>query len=272
MNHETIFTVNNSDLERLDPRTSVGFFRSLLWAEARRIGIDVSKIHVSTANHVADGGIDASVEDAQFETGCGIVKQGKTSYQIKSGACTPWQSSFAVTELFRDGTPNRQCLGESIRACLDIGGTYILVCTGMDLVESQRLDAIEHIQKCLKKCNYLDARVEVWSQNNLIGFLEFFPSLALKVTGNDAANFQTHASWSMDGELGVKFVPGESQIKLIADIQNEIRRSDDTVHVRLLGEPGIGKTKVVLEATRTDDISPLVIYCTASQFLQDKLF
>ncbi|MDE0041014.1 MAG: hypothetical protein OXT74_03195, partial [Candidatus Poribacteria bacterium] len=266
MNHNTIFTVNNSDLERLDPHTAVDFFRNMLWAEARRIGIDISKIHVSSAIHVADGGIDASVEDVQIETGCGIIKQGKTSYQIKSGAAEPWKPPFIERELFRDGTPNRRSLGNSIRACLDIGGTYILVCTGIDLVESQRLNAIDHIKKCLKNCDYPKAEVDVWSQNNLIGFIKFFPSLALQITGNDEAAFQSHVSWLSDGELGVKFVPGESQIKLIADIQNELRRSDDTVHVRLLGEPGIGKTKVVLEATRTDDISPLVIYCTASQF------
>ena len=59
---------------------------------------------------------------------------------------------------------------------------------------------------------------------------------------------------------------GESQSKLITNIQNELRRDDDTVHVRVLGEPGIGNTKLVLEATRTSDLKSLVIYCTASQF------
>ena len=41
--------------------------------------------------------------------------------------------------------------------------------------------------------------------------------------------------------------------------------------MRLLGEPGIGKTKLVLEATKVDDLSPLVIYCTASQFRDSDL-
>ena len=86
MNHNTIFTVNNSDLERLDPRTAVDFFRKLLCAEARRTGTEISGIHVPSAIHVPDGGIDATVNDAQIDTGCGIIKQGKTSYQIKSGS------------------------------------------------------------------------------------------------------------------------------------------------------------------------------------------
>ena len=66
--------------------------------------------------------------------------------------------------------------------------------------------------------------------------------------------------------MRVKFVHGQSQDDSIAIIQKELRRNDDTVHVRVWGEPGIGKTKLVLEATRTDDLSPLVIYCSASQF------
>lgn len=266
MNQTNIFTVKNSDLKQFDSHTAVDFFRKLLWAEARRIGVEISKIHVSSAIHVADGGIDAAVDDAQINAGCGIIKPGKTSYQVKSGECKPWHPSFIKKALFGDKTPDRENLVQSIRDCLDANGTYILVCTGIDLVESHRIDAIEYIEKYLKECGYPNAEVEVWSQNNLIGFLDLFPSLALQVNENDRGIFQTHRSWADDGEMRLKFVPGPSQSKLIADIQNELRRDDDTVHARVLGEPGIGKTKIVLEATRTDDISPLVIYCSTSQF------
>ena len=66
--------------------------------------------------------------------------------------------------------------------------------------------------------------------------------------------------------MRLPFFPGKSQDDLIPRIQNELREKQNTVHVRVLGEPGIGKTRLVLEATDTDDLSPLVIYCTASQF------
>ena len=266
MNIETIFTVKNNDLEQLDEHKAVDFFRRLLWAEARRIGVEISKIHVSSAIHVADGGIDAAVDDAQINTGCGIIKPGKTSYQIKSGECKPWQPSFIKKALFRDGTPYQENLGASIRSCLDACGTYILVCTGIDLVESQRINAIEHIKKYLEECGYPNAEVEVWSQNNLISFLEFFPSLALQVNGNDRGIFQTHMSWSRDTDVEARFVPGGSQTELIANIQNELQRDEYPVHVRLWGEPGIGKTRLAFEATKTDGLSSLVIYSLASEF------
>ncbi len=263
MNRDTIFTVRNEDLSRLNPTEAVLFFRDLLWAEARRIGIDISKINVSSRVNVPDGGVDAAVDDVHIETGSGIIKQGKTSYQLKAGASfKPWRKSDIEDELF--GT--KENLGESIRACLDTDGTYVLVCTGIDLVDSQRREALKHVEDFLKQCGYSHPKVEVWSQNTLIGFLQVFPSLALGVNERDDSNFQTHQSWALDANMHVPYVSGEVQEDSIAKIRDELRENYDTVHVRVLGEPGIGKTRLVLEATRTEDLAPLVIYCTAAQF------
>ena len=176
MNSDIIFTVTNNDLGRLDERTAVDFFQRLLWAEARRIGIEISKINVSSRIHVPDGGVDAAVDEVQIATGSGIIRPGRTSYQIKAGqSFRPWRESEIRQELFGERTPlNKQNLGESIRACLDDEGTYVLVCTGIDLVEPQRTDALNHIKNYLEQCGYRQPKVEVWSQNNLINFLKFF--------------------------------------------------------------------------------------------------
>lgn len=272
MNSNTIFTVTNDDLGRLDSTEAVHFFRELLWAEARRLGIETNKVSVSIQTNVPDGGVDAVVVENETSTTSGLIKAEQTSYQIKAGGTfKPWQESEIKKELFGTKTPERQHLGDSIRACLDAGGTYILVCTGIDLVELQHTDALNHIKNYLEECGYSNPKFDVWSQNTLCGFLKVFPSLALWVTGRDNAQFQTHTSWAQDANMRVPFFPGQSQHELIANIQNELRRNDDTVHVRVWGEPGIGKTKLVLEATRTDDLSPLVIYCSASQFRDSDL-
>lgn len=257
MNRETIFTVRNEDLGRLDQNTAVEFFQKLLWAEARRLGMEISKINVSRWVHVPDGGVDATVDDVQIETGLGIIKQGKTSYQIKAGASfKPWQEAVIEKELF--GT--KENLGESIRACLDDNGTYILVCTGIDLVDSQHRDALKHIEDFLKGCGYSNPNVEVWSQNTLSGFLQVFPSLALEVNGYSEAKFQPHKNWGRNADMQVPYVPGQQQADLIAEIQDELRARDGSVHLRVWGEPGIGKTRLVFEATKIEDFSPLVIY------------
>lgn len=267
MDMETIFTVKNEHLNRLDQNTAVDFFQRLLWAEARRIGIELSKINVSAWVNVPDGGIDANVDDAQITIEPGLIQHGKTSYQIKAGTeFKPWQRSVIKRELFETKTPERQNLGKSIRSCLDLNGTYILVCTGIDPVEPQRVKIRSHIEEYLKRCDYSHPKVEVFTQNTLRGFLESFPSLALWINRNDRAVFQTHQGWSGNATMRVSFVAGKSQDDQILEIQEQLRQSNNTVHVRVLGEPGVGKTKLILETTREKDLAPLVIYCTASQF------
>ena len=273
MNHDTIFTVRNEDLTQLNQNTAVEFFQKLLWAEARRLGIEISKINVSRWVNVPDGGVDATVDDVQIATGQGMIKQGKTSYQIKSGASfKPWQESEIKKVLFGDKIPEKQNLGESIRVCLDAdNSTYVLVCIGIDLVDSQRRRAFEHIENFLKQCGYPHPKAEVWSQNTLIGFLQAFPSLALSVNGRGGLNFQTHQSWALDANMQTHYVHGEAQDDLIAKIRDELRENYDTVHIRVLGEPGIGKTRLALEATSPEDLKSLVVYCTAARFRGSEL-
>ena len=268
MNYETIFTVTNEDLDRLDSTKAVLFFRELLWAEARRIGVAISKVNVSTRTNVPDGGVDATVAAGSLVKHSDIIAPGNNSYQIKSGKTfKPWQESVIKKALFDTKTPERQHLGESIRACLDADGTYVLVCTGIDLVDSEQRAARNHIKKHLESCDYPNPKIDVWSQANLISFLDIFPSLALQVNGLRQMGFQTHRIWSDNANMQFQFVPGQSQVELIEKIRNDLRRNDDPVHVRVWGEPGIGKTRLILEATRVDDLSPLVIYySSATQF------
>lgn len=273
MNHGNIFTVTNENFGWLNERKAVEFFQQLLWAEARRLGIGLSQVNVSSRIDVPDGGVDATVDADLPAAGSDIIKPGRTCYQIKSGQTfKPWQRPVIKKELFGSNEAARQHLGEGIRACLDASGTYVLVCTGIDLVDSQHRLALKHLNEYLKEtCDYPNPQVEVWSQNNLIGFLQRFPSLSLWVNRRSGAQFQTHQSWSQNAGMDFEFVPGQAQDDLISQIQDDLRQNDDTVHVRVLGEPGIGKTRLVLEATRADDLAPLVVYCTAAQFRDSEL-
>ena len=268
MNQNTIFTVRNEDLDRLDPSTAVEFFQQLLWAEVRRCGIEISKVNVSRSVSVPDGGVDATVEDAQLEGGQGLIKQGKTSYQIKAGVSfKPWQRSVIQKEFFGTKSPGWKNLGGSIRACLDDCGTYVLVCTGIDLVDPQLRNTREYIEDFLKQCGYSNPKVEVWSQNTLIGFLQTFPSLALELNGRGGVGLQPYKNWSQHADMRVRYVPEQSRDNLIAEIRGELRVTDRAAHIRVWGEPGIGKTRLVFEATEGEEFSPLIIYCrSAAQF------
>ena len=124
---------------------------------------------------------------------------------------------------------------------------------------------LSHIDK-----KYENAKIEIWRQNNLIGFLKPFPSLALQIKGLDRSRFQSHRSWSENDDMKKEFVAGEEQKEFIISLQTALRQNDNkAMHIRIYGEPGIGKTKLILEATRSDDLLPFVIYVDGANKFRD---
>lgn len=268
----TIFTVTNGDLGRLIPGAAVELLRDILWADARRIGIPTTSINMSAWVDVPDGGIDARVSADPASLTSSVIKSSRMGFQVKAGTgFQPWQESHIRGEIFGDRPPRKENLGASVRACLDEGGTYILVCTGVDLPDAQERQALDHLKSFFAKCGYKRTKVELWSQNKLIGLLGPFPSLRLKVNGTEQAHFQTHKSWSREEEMRKAFQAGDEQRKFVTAVRNELNRANDAVHARVIGEPGIGKTRAVLEATAAEDLTPLVLYSEAAKFRDSML-
>ena len=259
----TILTVTAEQLAALDAAGGVSLMADLLWAEVRRIGLPTTEVHISKRINVPDGGVDASVIPATPGIPSGsFISEGRSAFQIKTGASfKPWQESEIKKELFGDKLPLRESLGENVRLCLDESGTYVLVCMGTDPNEKEWHEAIDHLLKFFNGCGYPTAKVNVWGQTTLIGLLEPFPSLALELNGHGGTNFATHAGWSNQAEMKRSFKTGPKQQEFVQALQAELRSAERPVHVRVRGEAGIGKTRLVREATAPDDIKPLVVYC-----------
>ena len=263
MSIETIFTAKKDHLHQLNSTDAVDLFREMVRTEVLKFPPGTCKINVPRQDNVADGGIDATVDTGSQVIQSDIIASGKNSYQIKSGKrFEPWQKSEIKKELFGDRRPlNKENLGKRIQDCLDDKGTYILVCTGINLGKSRTEQTRSHIEKYLtEQCKYENPKIKVWSQDDLINFLDEFPLLVLGLKGLLEAKFKPHWSWSKADSLQAPFIAGQEQKKLVAKIQNELRRKDRAVYIPVWGDPGVGKTRLVLEATRADDLSPLVMY------------
>ncbi len=269
---DTILTVKIEDFDHIDEeKRAVNFFQELLWAEATRIGIPLSNINISSKTKVPDGGVDASaIRPPNVSVTSNIITNEYNAYQIKAGpSFKPWEKSAIRKELFGKKKPSKENLGSMIRDCLEKNGRYILVCFGHDLTGYQQKQSIGHLETFFREdCQYKNSKVDVWSRNNLASFLKPFPSLILGVKGG-ARNFQTHNGWANDENMRLTFVPGESQTQQIRALQEALRQND--FHIRIVGEPGIGKTRLVFEATKASDLSPLVIYCNADAFWSSDL-
>ncbi|MCH7605405.1 hypothetical protein IID24_05455, partial [Patescibacteria group bacterium] len=261
-------------VDQLTPSSAVDLFRSLLWAEARRIGIPINKIKISLWIDIPDGGIDASISSDHVRNimKSGLVKPGTTGYQIKTGSFKPWQASAIKKELFGGKKPNRDNLGESIRACLDANGRYVLVCFGKELTDKQYREAEKLLINNLKQCGYKQPEVEVWGQSTLAGFIQIFPPLVSRLKGLDESIFQIYSSWAQQDDMRNIFEPGEKQEKLIQNIREDLRQATRATHIRLYGEPGIGKTRLIFEATKAEDLQSLTIYLdTPTKFRDSNL-
>src|SRR5216683_2274417 len=270
MNESTIFSVEPRDLANLESDLAVGIFRELLWAEATTLGVGKHLINVPTAITVADGGVDAEIRDVPMMGGQGIIKPGLTCYQIKTGEYSLREKSNRQKILC---TPRSKgtALEPRVKACLDKDGTLVIVLFGWDRPETREGEFVDLVKDELTQVEpkYGDANIEVWQPNQLIGFLKPFPSLALKVKGLDGAAFQAYRSWADNDDMQGSFEKGEEQITRIAALQTALRRDEGAVHVHVMGEPGIGKTRCVLEATGAVDLSPLVIYCSDADAFKD---
>ncbi len=263
-----ILSVNEEYLKQLDSKSSVEFFRDLISAEASRVGIPPSKINISSRITVPDGGVDATIdtESISIPPG-GLFDEGKNSYQIKTGESFKPQNKSAIQkELFENKTPSIENLASEVKSCLAEKGKYVIVCFGLDLIPSEREKAVSNLKESLTICGFINPNIDVWSINNLKGFIQKYPALALQTNQLHDEPFRTHREWSSCEDMRVPFKTGKEQQEIAESIRIQLRRNDTPSQLRILGEAGVGKTRLALEATNVDDLRPLVIYTLASDF------
>lgn len=264
-----IFTLRNEDLGRLGPEEAVAFLSQLLWAEARAFGLPAGLISIPSAVDARDGGIDAEVRDVPNDPGQGIIKAGLNCYQIKTGELTLNRAGIKSILC----KPRSNALKPRIQSCLDQGGRLVIVLFGSDVPDREENKAVNDIRAKLAAIDpaYADARVEVFRQNNLVSFTQQYPSLVLQLRHIPGLSCQTRKSWADNDDMRKPFVAGASFSARAADVQRMLRSDTQAVHVRIIAEPGVGKTRFAFEATAPEDIAPLVVYDRASAFVSGPL-
>ena len=249
----TPFDVTKYDMARLDQDGAVDLIRDLIHSEAFFSGIKANEINVPANTHSKDGGIDGVVKDASNDGNHGIIKKGTTVYQIKSGKFSPNQS--CVRKILFNGSK----LNDRIRACFEDGGTLVVAFTGWDAPTAQHERAEKEFRRQIEEAGFRDPRIEIWRQNQIIGFLGFFPPLQLSVKGLSGSPLRLHEEWRAMADMQDDVHLGQQQHVFIDSVRAALR-GGDRAPIRVSGEPGIGKTRLVLEATDEDDLRPSVVY------------
>ena len=260
----TIFSPNLDRLGKLRIQEATEVFGRLLWCEAARLGL--VNIVVSGDVNSSDGGIDAKADRVGGRDGHSF------HYQIKTGtAFKPWQPAAVAKELFgaSGAKPSKAKLGSAVRRCLDIGGTYVMVSLGQDLLAENHSQAVGLLKSAFKACGYKTARVEVWGVRQIANMMERYPSLCLDLGGLGDVRFQAVGSWAKNGDMTPRVSLGESQTVFIRLIQ-EILIGSEIQHARIIGEPGIGKTRLALEAIQQlPMLAAKAIYIPQAEYFQN---
>ncbi|MGY8768424.1 MAG: helix-turn-helix domain-containing protein, partial [Pirellulales bacterium] len=259
----SIFQLSTEHLSRLSSDRAVSAFRDLLWAMVAQAGVPKSNVKIS-AREVSDGGIDAEVLDVLEDCKFGFLQQGGNFYQLKTGnSKNPCTLSFAKNELLNT---KKDGLGSEVKICAESNGLYILVCFGHDLTPQQNQQAKHNFEAVFKSQGYPNPKVQVWSQQELIGFFEHFPSLCLRLSDRESTDFQSWSNWKNEREMSRLLQLGQPQKMFLADIQSFLHTKEIS-HIRIIGEPGLGKTRLVLEALADVYFQSYVIYVVVPEKL-----
>lgn len=256
----------------LTPERAVSVIRVILRSECGYSKLSPAVLTISSRLTTADGGIDAEINvpsGAIIPTDC-IFQSGLNGFQIKAGtAFKPWTLSAIRSELL----DSKGELCSEVERLVRRRGRYILLCTGHDLTPEQRNDSRQHIALVLAEMGvegYEDL-VEVLGASQVAEFAERYPGTASLLAVDPIQEAWVIDEWQRDAHMANLFETSPEQDQLIAQIRAGLQK--ETKHFRILGEPGLGKTRIVLEAVKDVDIAPYVLYIQhGSQFGQTRLF
>lgn len=175
---DSFYGIDNTNLARLSPELAVRYFHDLLCAEATANGIPTTAVSVPFEIDTPDGGIDAEVTGASGTIGQGIIREGLTRYQIKTGGFSQKATLTDAQEILLSKATKK--LKPKVKSCLDKNGTLSVVLFGDDNPEPKDSAAKKKLIEVLEKhdAKYKYAKIEILRPNQLVGFLSHIPLYA----------------------------------------------------------------------------------------------
>lgn len=261
-----------SSVVSLSAEGAVSFVRAVLRSECGYAKLGPSSLTISSRLTVADGGIDAEVNvptGTEVPADC-IFQSGVTGFQLKSGtAFKPWTASAIQGELL---DASRR-LSSEVQRLVERHGCYVLLCTGHDLTPEQRNISQQLIANVLAEKGFTqyEKLIQVFGASQLVEFAERYPGTASMLAIDPIQEAWVLDEWQCDAHMTNTFEVSPEQAQIIDRIRAGLL--GEAKHLRILGESGLGKTRIVLEAVKDPSIATYVLYLQhGSKFGQTKLF
>lgn len=271
-----IFEPTVSDIRRQNAEAAVDMLRDILHAEARLQGLPPTAVSVSSNVTASDGGIDAETTSNKPETSPnGLIEPGRTGFQVKSGSF-----SFAIAAdikglLYRPASRRKlnvslDDLLPRVRSCLEDNGTFIIVLTGTDTPQQTDNSHVESVRAQLVRADakFSAAKIRIIYPNQLTKLVCIAPGRALVVKGIAATGNVFPVMWMSECcDFADFFEASSEQDEAIRRIQDAIGSKAGLTHIRVVGEAGCGKTRLVYEALKVSTLASQVLYCPDGETL-----
>lgn len=242
-----------------------------------------TSIDVPTQIDAPDGGVDAIVNDAPHDSKRGIFFEGSTGYQVKSGNATLSGDAAirdlllkpsAVKEIKKEQrAPTREDINSRILDLIDAGGAFVVFMSGSDVPDTKEIN--ESQNRILGFLTNIDpafkaVRIAIWRQNQICAIVNQFPSIASRIGSTKGELLVLEEIRTHHSDLEGEFSPDAAQIELIDALREMLSApARSSPHIRITGEPGIGKTRLLVEALSTADLARAVLYTDKSENFLD---
>lgn len=216
------------------------------WANVyfRRSG--TADFSINGTSWIADGGVDGLLNMAGLSEPSGWFGE-LSAFQFKAGSTSVTKAKSELTKTPKNGKPR---IGDKIRQ-----GYRVVWFVARTLIDQDLKNFEDELKSTVSSINSNSPDPIVIDLNRLADLLSWTPSVAMQVASNpglfltsDAALKETPHSFLP------KFVPGSHFDQLKADVINFFTSEEQSDPIKYIaGEPGIGKTRSILEAVESSD-------------------
>lgn len=239
--------VHAARVASLDQQRFTELCNDLIRAEAASSGIAQEKITTTVEISAPDDGIDARVDASQWE---GSAEDSRfpsavISFQYKGGKC-PSATEVAEDELTKDG----------VTTAIESGEHYWFI-TSDSISDSKRDEIDEAIARRYRELGAEPAGHVVNADDVAAWLEEHFP-VAVHHLGIALDGWMPFAQWERDARLQNEWFPDTVRSEAIEWIRQRIRGERQLC--RILGRAGVGKTRCVMEALKTEGLKQRTIY------------
>ncbi|MDE2874312.1 MAG: type II toxin-antitoxin system MqsA family antitoxin [Gemmatimonadota bacterium] len=262
------FDVQGEDLADLRAHQLHELLRRLLSVEAQANGIPLHGIHVSSNIAAADGGEDGRIAWQGGPEWTNFLPSRLCQFQLKAGEIAPSRAGREVVARGR--------VKPMVRAVLEDGGHYVLLCTRR-YTQEKIAKREERIHAALADAGLVvpPDRIHFRDADKIAGWVNAHPSVGRwvqeKVGLGRAGLFASWGHWRGRSEHLVPWVE-DDRLSLLRGTIRE-RLTQPRTFLRVVGLSGVGKSRLCLEAlggtggdpTTGRPVRDLVMYAVLSE-------